>query len=1185
MNLNKKNKKQSTIFLFRFRLFLMLLLSFGITSLAIAQNNSTDCTVIDIDGNTYNTVTIGTQTWMAENLKVTKYNDNTDIFNQTDLTKLGTIGAYCNYNNTTNADTINTYGRLYNWYAVNTAKLCPSGWHVPSDDEWKILENYLIANGYNYDGTTTEDKIAKSLASTTGWDLTTKAGAIGSYPESNNSTGFSALPAGCLEPGGGLGYFSHFGSYGHWWSSSEVDYYDAGNRRLNYYHPNLDVLDYDSGDKRYKFSVRCLRDDISSGFVIPNLLTAAVFSITSTSAKIGGIVTCDGGSTIIEKGICWSIYQNPTINDNKINDGKGAGNFTSTLTGLSANVNYYARAYARNSKGTGYGNEISFTTFKGILLELNNSFINTQIGNSVQLTLRITNNDSKTLNISSITYPSTVFTGNWSGSIAPGTSQDLTVTFTPTDAITYSGNVIINSDATSGVNTIPISGTGVAIPVPVVSNIKVVQSGINLNVSFDVTDPGGYMQKTLTVWFGKVGEAYANQISYSLPVPSGSGAKSCILNTQNYPNFFTNSGNYECKVQAVNYADQKALVGNPGSDNGNNKVFYYVKPPSGGVKASTAVVSSITLNATASNNKVSLTWNSIPDADFYKIYRNNVYVKSVTSTQHPISFFETDNIQTGVFQYQIIGTNTSGSQLKQSNVVSISATTPVSNTIKYGAIIGTIIDASGNKIDGVSLTFSHDGTSIVSGVGNYSRSNIPFGTSGTISLSKYGYTFNPVGGNASYSVNNNVSRIHFTGTKLQNTTTTDYTNVIPVNYELEMASAIDGSIDINDFKIGSSYSFDISFKNICYNTWTGNVTLLLESSSGNKFVLDKKTITSLSSNSTVLVHFTTQKPIDVNQGSYKLQVISNRINTLNTTYLDVNTTSLYSSKINITVKPSVSNLKSMEDYLSDIKDALDNSATIVSVFGKAVGTVSDGMDMNIGNNIYSEIAKELKASSEVPNDAIKILSAINSINTMKDIVNEPNDLRRWLRFNQYVLKKAFPKPFNEIFSGYIDVTLSFQDAINRILRNEFILYPELSFRYSHIEIKVKKKSFWGFNYFDSKEVSSQIESIEIIGKHQTFGSLLSVNVPKYESIGAYAEDPNNTLNDKKVLYGDLYNINDYDNGGYKDFTIKITWRNGRVSYLPLISDFVKFDGYSISIFFQSETSNPDLIPLQIHLTK
>ena len=111
----------------------------GLSNIVTATPN-----VVDIDGNVYHTVTIGTQVWMVENLKTTRYNDGTAIPLVTDGTAWAalTTPGYCWYNNDS-ATYKNTYGALYNWYAVNTGKLAPTGWHVPTDSEWTVLTTYL----------------------------------------------------------------------------------------------------------------------------------------------------------------------------------------------------------------------------------------------------------------------------------------------------------------------------------------------------------------------------------------------------------------------------------------------------------------------------------------------------------------------------------------------------------------------------------------------------------------------------------------------------------------------------------------------------------------------------------------------------------------------------------------------------------------------------------------------------------------------------------------------------------------------------------------------------------------------------------------------------------------------------------------------------------------------------------
>lgn len=175
--------------------------------------------VMDTNGNVYQTVMIGNQVWMAENLRTRKYNDGTDIsFDTSTSTWISaTTEKYCYYNNTTDADSIKKFGCLYNWYAVDSKKLSPEGWHVPTVGDWTILVNFLIANGYNWDGTTTGNLIAKSLAAKADWNVQEGLGGCGNDLTTNNRTGFAALPGGFRYTSGG---FMNIGRSGCWWSST-----------------------------------------------------------------------------------------------------------------------------------------------------------------------------------------------------------------------------------------------------------------------------------------------------------------------------------------------------------------------------------------------------------------------------------------------------------------------------------------------------------------------------------------------------------------------------------------------------------------------------------------------------------------------------------------------------------------------------------------------------------------------------------------------------------------------------------------------------------------------------------------------------------------------------------------------------------------------------------------------------
>ncbi len=212
--------------------------------------------VMDIDGNVYKTIKIDTQVWMAQNLRTTRYNDGTVIPKVTDNTawQALTTPAYCWYGNDS---TLNAkiYGALYNYYTVadtNSLNVCPTGWHIPSDAEWTVLSDFLIANGYGFGGSGPD--IGKSMASTFGWTYWSTPGTIGNDQGTNNSCGFAGLTGGYRSSSG---TFNYIGNGGFWWSSTEANTYDAWYRYLFY---SYDDLRRYSNSRRLGFSVRCLRD-------------------------------------------------------------------------------------------------------------------------------------------------------------------------------------------------------------------------------------------------------------------------------------------------------------------------------------------------------------------------------------------------------------------------------------------------------------------------------------------------------------------------------------------------------------------------------------------------------------------------------------------------------------------------------------------------------------------------------------------------------------------------------------------------------------------------------------------------------------------------------------------------------------------------------------------------------------
>jgi uncharacterized protein (TIGR02145 family) len=225
---------------------MVVILSFYLTSCKKDKKDSNDnnddlptSTVTDIDGNVYQTVTIGSQVWMAENLKTTKYRNGSAIPNVTDDTAWSnlTTGAYCDYENTLSNST--TYGKLYNWYAVTDSRnIAPTGWHLPTDDEWTTLTTYL-------GGESVAGGKLKEIG-TTQW-ASPNTGAT-------NESGFTALPGGYRS---GNGTFLSIGGAGYWWSSTE---YNTGYAWVRGMHYDDSYLLRSNGNKTCAFSIRCIRD-------------------------------------------------------------------------------------------------------------------------------------------------------------------------------------------------------------------------------------------------------------------------------------------------------------------------------------------------------------------------------------------------------------------------------------------------------------------------------------------------------------------------------------------------------------------------------------------------------------------------------------------------------------------------------------------------------------------------------------------------------------------------------------------------------------------------------------------------------------------------------------------------------------------------------------------------------------
>lgn len=311
------------------------------------------------DEKVYKTVNIGEQTWMAENLaylpKVSPVSDGSE-----------TVKHYYVYDyegtdvqEAKSTDNYDKYGVLYNWPALiqggrssnknpsGVRGVCPADWHLPSDSEWKQLEMYLGMTQCQADSMLCRGDVATAkLKSETGWEY-----------DSNgiNSSGFSAIPGGSR----GNGYFSGEGTTSSFATCTSYNEWYFYNRYLS---TNTCVSRNSTNLHDKGLSVRCVKD-VSDGAMVPTVKTLNILYAQQIRAGINVEVVSDGGAEIENRGVCWNMSGDPTIEDHKTIDEESVkGIFMGSLTGLEPGRIYYVRAFATNSAGTGYGAQVKLIT-------------------------------------------------------------------------------------------------------------------------------------------------------------------------------------------------------------------------------------------------------------------------------------------------------------------------------------------------------------------------------------------------------------------------------------------------------------------------------------------------------------------------------------------------------------------------------------------------------------------------------------------------------------------------------------------------------------------------------------------------------------------------------------------------------------------------------------------------------
>ncbi len=321
-----------------------------------------NCGTVGYQDHYYETVIIGFQCWMQENLRylpeLTSSADWGDYV-ESQYSVYGYSGV--DVVEAKQTDNYGLYGVLYNWSAAEES--CPQGWHLPSDEDWKTLELYIgmamsSVDSTGYRGTNQGSKLAGEINL---WDDNNETLIDNT---SFGSSGFYGLCGGYVSENSLT--FSYILRSANWWSSSEYSTYSAWSRTI--YNTRTSVSRSISNSKRSGMSVRCLRND-DYELSVPTISTNYISGISLGSectAISGGNITYDGGSAINSSGIVWSTSENPTIESNlgQIQVDTLLGQYSIQITGLLPDVQYFVRAYATNMTGIAYGDQVSFVTIE-----------------------------------------------------------------------------------------------------------------------------------------------------------------------------------------------------------------------------------------------------------------------------------------------------------------------------------------------------------------------------------------------------------------------------------------------------------------------------------------------------------------------------------------------------------------------------------------------------------------------------------------------------------------------------------------------------------------------------------------------------------------------------------------------------------------------------------------------------
>lgn len=535
--------------------------------------------------------------------------------------------------------------------------------------------------------------------------------------------------------------------------------------------------------------------------------------------------------------------------------------------------------------------------------------------------------------------------------------------------------------------------------------------------------------------------------------------------------------------------------------------------------------------------KVNLTWNSVENGKLYLIYRDGIYWRSLENTHHPQNLEATDFPPLGNHTYYVVAKNylnpisiTSNTDDETIDQEDIDAQNDPANTILYGTLNGMITDANGNRIDDVLITYSHDGYSVYSNLGQFKRDGILYGTQGSITLSKSGFSFTPVI-NTNYNIDKPLQTLAFIGTSTNTTNPIEDTQV----FALEQSSSFSVLSSNPEFK--QPFESFVKIKNVGTIPWSGKIQLVANKTASlvynPNYIIDEMQVSNLAVGEERILEFKTSQ-LELSPDNYDMKLLAYRFeNDINSTIQDIKIGTNVILLNTFTVNNSL-NFTTLEEALDMVEYAVGYSQIFLGTLN-AYGSNGEVLDDIIGN-----LKDYLETTADYASKANQIVTAINNVNALMT-GNDFKDYWKALRgFTDYC-----DTGLCGAIGIYMDVSSQALDQIDAIENLAYSSQANFNFlENKKLELKIYKKKFLvpGFNeYYSNSDFVNQIQTASFIGLNSA--GIIMDDFPLSKVVCDNSADTETLCLVPPPL--DYY----YMEPGYK-YLVKIIWANGKITYVP-----------------------------------